>query len=530
MSKVFQPKKKIENQQYDSYWKLTVEYTDIYDRRFNNTLKTIVKFIDDKDLTKQEYQKEYYKELQEQIYIMYPKSDYASIRKSINQFIKLGFIKPFFKGYHTLTKKFLNTTVQEEKRSIFSQIFYENSSFNSSTTTDSTNIKETNFLLKTLAYHPDKKLSRNDIIALMVTPGISEISKGYLTKDELEEQYQYSKIINFEENKYNQISYLFTFLNLMPNIKADKNVGIHFIDPNEVEIDTKRDPILYGIYKNDLDNESIRLYGKKICYIQKTPYKGLVHSHIKDSGVCLDEGKIAQTWIMVSLLIGKQPDLYHALEILRNDPRVWFNTSWDISGRFKSEKMHRTWASHMLEIHRLYPRVNLNTTMILTQDLVKAYILGRFSFRDFCERYHTHLFLKPPAYNDLTEEIYCQRHPELANSSFDLPHNKLMFAELINNLNFFPKRSDFLSFLMKFKQDMGEVAYRDLFNIERRADDLYVTKSDGHTIKKCHREKQGNGFGDRENSLSTCGHSTYYAVYGDSDACMLCDKEYIGSL
>ena len=129
MSKVFQPKKKIENQQYDSYWKLTVEYTDIYDRRFNNTLKTIVKFIDDKDLTNQEYQKEYYKELQEQIYSMYPKSDYASIRKSINQFIKLGFIKPFFKGYHTLTKKFLNTTIQEEKRSIFSQIFYENSSF-----------------------------------------------------------------------------------------------------------------------------------------------------------------------------------------------------------------------------------------------------------------------------------------------------------------------------------------------------------------------------------------------------------------
>ena len=47
MAKVFQPKKKIKNQQYDSYWKLTVEYTDIYDRRFNNTLKTIIKFIDD---------------------------------------------------------------------------------------------------------------------------------------------------------------------------------------------------------------------------------------------------------------------------------------------------------------------------------------------------------------------------------------------------------------------------------------------------------------------------------------------------
>ena len=210
-----------------------------------------------------------------------------------------------------MTKRFLNTTFQEEKRSIFSQIFYENSSFNSSTTTDFTNIKETNFLLKTLAYHPDKKLSRNDIIALMVTPGISEISKGYLTKDELEEQYKYSKIINFEENKYNQISYLFTFLNLMPNIKADKNDGIHFIDPNEIEIDTKRDPILYGIYKNDLDNESIRLYGKKICYIQKTSYKGLVHSHIKDSSVCLEEGKIDEAYDYNNgLLLSSQIDAY----------------------------------------------------------------------------------------------------------------------------------------------------------------------------------------------------------------------------
>ena len=34
-------------QQYDEYWKLTVEYTDIFGAQFNNTLKVIVKFIDD---------------------------------------------------------------------------------------------------------------------------------------------------------------------------------------------------------------------------------------------------------------------------------------------------------------------------------------------------------------------------------------------------------------------------------------------------------------------------------------------------
>jgi len=311
MTRTFIPKKRIEDQQYDSYWKLTVEYTDIYDRRFNNTLKAIVLFIDNKNLTENDYKKEYYKELQIQIYQMFPKSDYASIRKSINQFIKLGFIKPFLKGYHKLTKKFLNTTDNNEKKNLFSKIFYENASFNSATTNDATNTKETNFLLKTLSYHPDKKLTKQDIIGLMVTPAINEISKGYLTKDELEEQYNYAKLINFEENKYNQISYLFTFLNLMPNIQADKNKGISFINPDEVKIDSKRDPILYGIYKNDLDNESKKLFGSKTCYILKTAYKGLVHSHIKDLYVCLDEGKIDEAYDYNNgLLLAPQVDAY----------------------------------------------------------------------------------------------------------------------------------------------------------------------------------------------------------------------------
>ena len=83
---------------------------------------------------------------------MYPKADKASVRKTINQFIKLGFIKPYLRGYHNLTKKFLNTTDTELKKSIFSTIFYENASFSSSVTTDATDTKETNFLLKTFPW------------------------------------------------------------------------------------------------------------------------------------------------------------------------------------------------------------------------------------------------------------------------------------------------------------------------------------------------------------------------------------------
>lgn len=243
-----------------------------------------------------------------------------------------------------------------------------------------------------------------------------------------------------------------------------------------------------------------------------------------------DEHKIENTWIMVSLLIGDQPDLYKCLSILGDDPRVWYNTSWDLSGRFKSPKMLHTWEQHMKKIHELYPKVNLNTTMILTNDLVDAYVNNEFSFSQFCSEYHTHLFLKPPSYNEVTEDVYCTRHPEKSQQGhFTRLETKLMFSELINK-PFFPTRRQFLNFLMKYKNDMGSVAYRDLFNIERRADDLYATKSDGHTMKKCHREKQGNGFGNSGKEINSCGHSAYYEGYRDGDGCMLCDKIYIGSL
>lgn len=244
----------------------------------------------------------------------------------------------------------------------------------------------------------------------------------------------------------------------------------------------------------------------------------------------LDEGKIRATWIMVSLLIGQQPDLYKCVDILGNDPRVWYNTSWDIWGRFKSEKMLHTWESHMQEIHSRCPLVNLNTTMILTNDLVNAYVNNEFSFSQFCEKYHTHLFLKPPAYSDLTEEVYCKLHSEDVDSRhFSRLEEKSMFSSLIKR-EFFPTRHQFLNFLMKFKNDMGEVAYRDLFNIERRADDLYNTHSDGHTQGMQHREKEGNGLGNNKDVINKCGHSEYYESYSDCDGCMLCDKSYIEKL
>ena len=318
-----------QNQQYDEYWKLTVEYTDIFGAPFNNTLKVIVKFIDDniekinnidiekyKSKNKEEKSKfqDLYGELQSIIFTIYHKEDFGSIRKSINQFVKLGFISPYLKGYHKLTKKFLNisSSDKEMKKSVFSEIFYDNASFNSSITNNNTNKKEINFLLKTLMYHPDKVLSKQDIIALMVTD-LSSFSKGYLTADELKEQYNYSKAIDFEENKSNQIAYMFTFLNLMPDLTAHKDKGVAFAEDGLVlsDIDTTRDPYMHALYRNNLKLESKRVYNDIVCYVEKIPYKGLVASHIKPCHVCLEELNTTEAYDYNNgLLIQQNIDAY----------------------------------------------------------------------------------------------------------------------------------------------------------------------------------------------------------------------------
>ena len=322
-------KKAKQNQQYDEYWKLTVEYTDIFGAQFNNTLKVIVKFIDDniekinnidiakynnKDKTERLKFQELYGNLQSIIFAIYHKADLGSTRKSINQFVKLGFISPYLKGYHKLTKRFLSipSSDKEMKKSIFSEIFYDNASFNSSITNDNTNKKEINFLLKTLMYHPDKMLSKQDIIALMVTD-LSSFSKGYLTVDELKAQYNYSEAISFEDNKYNQIAYMFTFLNLMPDLAAHKDKGVAFAEDGLVlsDIDTTRDPYMHALYRNNLKLESKRVYNNIVCYVEKIPYKGLVASHIKPCHVCLEEHNTTEAYDYNNgLLIQQNIDAY----------------------------------------------------------------------------------------------------------------------------------------------------------------------------------------------------------------------------
>lgn len=281
---MYKSKKSIKEQKYEEYWKLTVEYSDIHSIRFRNTLSVIVDYIDNCKELSSGYKKQFYKEIQDIIFEVFPKSDKASTRKSINQMVKLGFIKPFLSGYHKKTKAFLKASSKNKRELIFSEILYSNANFQSSITIDNTNIKHINFFLKTLMYKTNRQLNKSEIIAL-ISSDVSAYTKGYMTEKELNSQIKYNEFNHFESRKYNQISYFFRFLRYVPGISVsnDKSLVCYTEDASILladEIDVRRDPTLFRIMKENIKEESIQVYGKVICYFTHKELKGLVVSHI----------------------------------------------------------------------------------------------------------------------------------------------------------------------------------------------------------------------------------------------------------
>jgi len=275
------------NQKYEKYWKLTVEYTDIHEENFIGTLQLIVEFIDNNDTSK--YTKEFYTELQRIVYNKYPKANCASIRKSINQFIKLGFVNNELKSYHHLTKDFLEAKSDNKRTNLFSNIFYTNSKLSSSVTKPS-KVHQINFLIKTL--EEVGVLTKDDIEGLM-TVDIRRVKKGYFNKEEVQKAKKYAKSIGFSLRKYNQVGYLFNFLNKLNDVtfvknKKTKEAKLYFIDDAKKILAgnslkrKKRDAYLHRIYKSQLKEESQEQFNQVTkCMLEKLSYPSLVASHIK---------------------------------------------------------------------------------------------------------------------------------------------------------------------------------------------------------------------------------------------------------
>ncbi len=222
-------KKRRDVEIYENYWKFTAAHLDITGTKFNNCLNVIVRFI---DMHKDELEEnagsgnnfaesDLYKLLQGQIVLISGfkgKDPALSARKVINQFVKIGFVYPFLTGYHPLVRNFIKEEDKRRKETIFSKIFYEASSLASDVTRDNRHLKHVNFLLKTL--DKNRSLDKHDITALMVT-NIQNYPKGYLTREELDQQFNYARLIGFDDRKYNQIAHLKGYLKRVTDLVYD---------------------------------------------------------------------------------------------------------------------------------------------------------------------------------------------------------------------------------------------------------------------------------------------------------------------
>ena len=99
---------------YEQYWSYTAAFTDLFGTKAVTSLKICVDFLDvhANDL----YTKELYEELQTEIKAVL-QIDYISIRKAVNQFVKLGFLKPLLAGYPSETREFLMASSNAKRKS-----------------------------------------------------------------------------------------------------------------------------------------------------------------------------------------------------------------------------------------------------------------------------------------------------------------------------------------------------------------------------------------------------------------------------
>lgn len=233
--------------------------------------------------------------------------------------------------------------------------------------------------------------------------------------------------------------------------------------------------------------------------------------------------KLDELWLNTTMTIGKQIDLYKTLDCISDKSKIWLCTSYDTIGRFHTKDHLDNWKYHMHNIKTKYPNININVSIIITEDLINRYLTNTFSFIDFVKEYKCSLFLKTPG------------TPVPAKFPQTIQNKQKFNNEILQN--FFPYRVSFLKFLAKYKQEVPEYEYNKLYNIHYRADDLYKNtinnKEEYVHLHRVKNDKMADYEVDAEGNMAghapenTCGHGISYAPYVDSDACFICDKDLI---
>lgn len=272
------------NQIYEDYWAYTAAWTDLNGGKFMAVLKCCLNFLDAYDV--KEYTPELYEELQHEVQLVTHIGG-ASVRKGINQLVKIGFLKPYLGGYVPEAREYVNAQTERRRYSILSKTVYSYSNFMNSMTSPSVEgVGQIKFLIKTL--EEVGFIDKRALISLM-TVDLKDYPKGYLTKEELDDVYKKVVDIDFVERKYNQLGHLMNLLSKLDDLRTHDGALYFKTDADRLfgdDADTRknvRDPYLQRVYKSELEEESIAFYHSETakCMLEGIAHPVLIASHIK---------------------------------------------------------------------------------------------------------------------------------------------------------------------------------------------------------------------------------------------------------
>ncbi len=271
----------MQQQNYEEYWKFTNAFVDYkINTKFYKTLNICIDFIDKyKD---EDYSPLKYVRLQKEINKVLPKHE-ASIRKSINQLVKMGFLKPFLVDYHPLTKEFLQSKTNKKSRTLLSKIVYSNFSANRAVNVED-DINHLSFLITTLVEHGN--LTKEQITGLMLVD-LSTYNEEFVSEKDIKHYEKLAVDIDFYTRKHNQVDYMWNLLGKLDDLvivdsKLYFEEDAKQIFGEDLKVLTKRrDPYLHRLYKNQLQEECEEIYGNPMCVLEHLSYPVLIASHIK---------------------------------------------------------------------------------------------------------------------------------------------------------------------------------------------------------------------------------------------------------
>ena len=197
----------------DGYWPITQAYTRFVEGKFVTCLKTVKEFID-KEMKNKKYDEDDYKKLQKELQVELDIT-MPSVRKAINQTVKLGFVGYHLESYHKDLEDYL-TADETTRKQLLSSIVFDKACLRRSVSKDE-NGNEIRFLYKTLQHI--KTLCHDEIVGLMLIAEPEKYTDGFITKPELDKfvreskeekfiisnQRKFKKIGTWEEKKYNQV-------------------------------------------------------------------------------------------------------------------------------------------------------------------------------------------------------------------------------------------------------------------------------------------------------------------------------------